>query len=67
MEVFVHRAPRGYLTKELEDVDELAELLTTYGPLSPDDEVTVEITGAWHVIRDLLSLDAFKEIWFTPE
>lgn len=64
MEIFVHRAPRGYVTSELEDVNELAELLTNYGPLSDDDEVIVEITASWSFVRQLLSLDLFNDAWF---
>lgn len=64
MEIFVHRAPRGYVTSELENVDELGKLLTNYGPLSDDDEVMVEITASWSFIRKLLSLDLFRDAWF---
>lgn len=67
MEVFVHRDPKGYITNELEDVQELGELLTNYGPLGEDDEVTVEISAPWHIVRDLLSTPIFSDIWFSPE
>jgi hypothetical protein len=64
MEVFVHRDPAGYMTDEMEGVQELGEMLTNYGPLGDDDEVTVEIKAPWSFIRDLLSLPVFGEIWF---
>lgn len=71
MEVFVHRQPKGYLTKDLEDVKELGELLTNYGPLADDDEVTAEITGPWSTIKELLShpvfMSLFGDIWFNPK
>lgn len=66
MEVFVHRQPTGYITSELEDVEELAELLTNYGPLTDEDEVTVKITASWRDIRELLSGSKFSDAWFTP-
>lgn len=67
MEVFVHRQPKGYLAKDLEGVEELAELLTNYGPLSDDDEITVEITASWREIKGLLELGELEGIWFTPK
>lgn len=67
MEIFVHRQPEGYITNQLEDVEELGELLTKYGPLTDDAEVIVEITAPWHLIRELLSSPMFSEAWFTPE
>jgi len=66
MEVFVQRDPTGYTTNEVEDVQELGELLTNYGPLEDNDEVTVQIKAPWSFIRDLLSRPVFKEIWFHP-
>jgi hypothetical protein len=66
MEVFVHRQPEGYTTKELEDVQELGELLTNYGPLGDDDEVMVQISAPWRIIRDLLSSPIFSDVWFSP-
>ena len=66
MEVFVHRQPKGYITNELEDVQELGELLTNYGPLGDEDQVTMEITAPWSFIRDLLSGEKFHDAWFTP-
>lgn len=67
MEVFVHRQPTGYKTSVLEDVQELGELLTNFGPLGDDDEVTVEITAPWRLIRELLSQPMFSDAWFSPE
>lgn len=67
MEVFVHRQPKGYLTKDLEDINELRELLTNYGPLTDDDEVTVEITASWREIKGLLELGELEGIWFNPQ
>lgn len=67
MEVFVHRDPTGYTTNELEDVQELGDLLANYGSLGDDDEVTVQISAPWHVIRDLLSNPMFSDIWFHPK
>ena len=66
MEVFVHRQPKGYITNELEDVHELGELLSKYDPLGDEDEVTIEITGPWHRIRELLSGPMFSDVWFAP-
>lgn len=63
MEVFVHRQPRGFVTSQLEGPEELGELLTRYGPLGEDDEVTVEITAPWSVLRELLGLYAFRGVW----
>jgi len=65
MEIFVHREPRGYITNELEDVQELGELLTNYGPLGDEDEVTVEISAPWHRIRELRSGEKFHDAWFS--
>lgn len=67
MEVFVHRQPKGYFTKELEGVQELGELLTNYGPLGDEDEVIVMISAPWRIIRDLLSSPMFSDVWFSPE
>lgn len=64
MEIFVHRQPKGFLTKELEGVAELDEMLRGYGPLSDGDEVTVEITAPWHQIRELLVFKFDEKIWF---
>lgn len=64
--IFVHRQPKGLLTKELEGVEELGEMLQNYGPLSDGDEVTVEITAPWHQIRELLGLKFDDRIWFHP-
>jgi len=67
MEVFVHRDPRGYLTKELEDIDELEELLRgmeSLPPLGDDEQVRVEIAGQWGKIKALLAGPAFADIWF---
>lgn len=66
MEVFVHRQPKGFITNQLEDVQELGELLTNFGPLGDDDEVTVEITAPWRLIRELLSQPMFSDAWFSP-
>jgi hypothetical protein len=67
MDIFVHRQPEGFITNELQDLEELGELLTHYGPLSDADEVTVEITATWREIRTLLSLPLFNEAWFHGE
>jgi len=67
MEVFVHRQPTGYNTSELKDIQELGEFLTNFGPLGDDDEVIVEITAPWRLIRELLSGPMFSDIWFSPE
>jgi len=67
MEVFVHRQPQGYLTSELEDVQELEELLANYGPLGDNDEVTVIMSAPWPIIRGLLSNPVLNDIWFNPE
>ena len=67
MEVFVHRQPKGFITKDLEDIEELAEQLGNYGLLTPDEEVTIEITAKWSEIRDILSQPAFANIWFNPK
>ena len=67
MEVFVHRDPTGYVTKELEGIDELEELLRRLESLSPlddDAEVRVEITGRWGKIKALLAGPSFADIWF---
>jgi len=66
MEIFVHRQPQGFITKELESADELGELLTNYGPLSDKDEVTIEVTASWQEIRELLS-KLSDSIWFHLE
>lgn len=67
MEVFVHRQPKGYLTKDLEDINELGELLTNYGPLGEDNEVTVEITASWREIKGVLAMAEPEGIWFNPQ
>lgn len=68
MKVFVHRQPTGYDTSVLEDAQELGELLTNYGPLGDDDEVTVEITAPWRLIQELLAAPMFSDVWFSfPE
>jgi len=64
MEIFVHKEPTGYVTSELEDVNELGKLLTNYGPLLDEDEVIVEIRAPWSFVRQLLSLDLFNDAWF---
>jgi len=66
VEIFVHRQPKGFLTKELEGVAELDEMLQSYGPLSSGDEVTVEITAPWRQIRELLLYKFDNPIWFQP-
>jgi len=66
MEIFVHRQPKGYITNELEDIEELGELLTNFGPLGDDDEVFVEITAPWRLIRELLSSPTLSDAWFNP-
>lgn len=67
MEVFVHRQPKGYIISEREAVQEIGELLSNYGPLGPNDEVTVEITAPWCFVRDLLSNLKFHDNWLSPE
>lgn len=70
MEVFIHRAPVGYTTADLEGVEELEEKLqglVTFEPLNDDKEVTVEITGRWGKIKSLLSGPAFADIWFNAD
>lgn len=66
MEIFVHRAPKGFYTLDLEDINELAELLTNYGPLEDNSEVTLEITAPWATVKELLSQPIFAEAWFKP-
>ena len=69
MEVFVHRDPTGYQTFDMEGIDELEEHLKsveTFEPLDDNEEVHLDITGRWSEIRELLSQDCFKEIWFDP-
>ena len=64
MDVFVYREPKGFETRDLEDIDELGEQLTNYGPLTDDTEVKVEITASWREIKGLLSLPGMEAIWF---
>ena len=70
MEIFVHRDPVGYMTSELEDIRELEEHLG-YSPslnqLNDNSEVSVEITGTWSEIKNLLSQPCFKGAWFDPK
>ncbi|GAH95184.1 unnamed protein product [marine sediment metagenome] len=66
MEVFVHRQPKGFITSQLADIEELRDLLANFGPLGDDDEVTVEITAPWRLIRELLSQPMFSDAWFSP-
>ena len=71
MDVFVYREPKGFETRDLEDIEELGEQLTNYGPLTDDTEVKVEITGPWAKVRELLThpvnTDLFGDIWFNPK
>lgn len=56
MDLFVYREPKGFETKDMEGIDELAEHLTEYGPITDDTEVKLEITASWRQIKELLSL-----------
>lgn len=70
LDVFVHRAPAGFETFDMEGIEELEEQLKgidTFKPLDDKQEVHVEITGPWEEIRELLSQPFFKKIWFDPE
>ena len=67
MDVFVYREPKGFETRDLEDIGELAGQLGQYGLLTPDSEVKVEITAPWREIKGLLELPQMEAIWFNPE
>jgi len=64
MDIFVYREPKGFETRDLEYIEELAEQLGQYGLLTPDSEVKVEITAPWREIKELLELPHMEAIWF---
>lgn len=70
MEVFVNRDPTGYVTFELEDIEELEEQLAAFSkpqPLELSSQVRVEITGTWSEIKVLLGQPFFNDFWFDPQ
>ena len=71
MEIFVHRQPKGFLVGDLKSIEELGELLSHYGPLVDDTEVTVEITASWAEVKSLLRKprvpDVVLDIWRLSE
>ena len=67
MDVFVYREPKGFEIRDLEDIEDLGEQLTNYGPLTDDTEVKVEITGPWREIEELLGVPQMEGIWFNPK
>ena len=70
MEIFVHRQPKGFLVGDLKSIEELGELLTHYGPLLDDTEVTVEITASWAEVKSLLlpsKPHVPEDIWLLSE
>ena len=70
MEIWIRRgSPCGFLTNQMEGVEEMEEQLRgieTFRPLQETEEVTVEITGSWGEIKRLLNEPAFKDVWFKP-
>lgn len=69
LDMFVHRAPTGFETFDMEGIEELEEQLKgidTFKPLDDGQEIHVEITGPWGEIRELLSQPFFNKIWFDP-
>ena len=71
MEIFVRRGgPSGFLTNQMEDLDEMEEqlrIIETFHPLQETEEVIVEITGKWGDVKQLLSEPAFQDVWSKPE
>lgn len=69
MEVFIHRAPTGYLMNTMGDVKELEEFLDTglaFDSFDDDSLVRAEISGTWREVRELLSHPCFNGEWSNP-
>lgn len=69
MEVWVTRSLSGFETFDMEGIEELEVMLKGLAvskPLTDQEEVTVEITGSWAEIKELLSQPVFNKVWFDP-